>query len=199
MVGYAIRAVERAAEWVLAWVVQSIPRWVKPNHVTGLRIVLVPPIAVLSGYGENFLATVLLALAVASDAIDGALARARGEKSKLGEVLDPFADKLLILTVLLVDWLFHGWSHLPPEFVLLAVALEIALVIGRLIKWWRGKSNGANDWGKVKMQFQSASVIGLVIGVGWTIAAANLYLGVAVLAAVGSFVGHTGYARNLFG
>ncbi|MBU1146362.1 CDP-alcohol phosphatidyltransferase family protein [Patescibacteria group bacterium] len=184
------RFLPRFPKQVLARIVECIPSRIKPNHITFLRIVLVAPVAILFGYGYSFWSTVVLALAVISDAVDGALAKARGEISSLGEWLDPFADKLLVVSLLLV-----GQSRFPAEFVISAIALEIALTVGRLFKWLFGKSNGANCWGKIKMHFQSAAVIGLVVGAGWTIAAANLYLGVAVVLAAMSLVGHT---RNFF-
>ncbi len=176
---------ERLLKYVLGWVVGHIPKCVKPNYITALRIALVAPAASLLDYGHNFWSTAVIALAVMSDAIDGALARASGEQSKLGEWLDPLADKVFVIT-----FLVFGRSHFLSEFVVLAIALEVALILGRLIKWWFGKSNGANGWGKMKMHFQSAAVISLVIGAGWTLAAANLYLGVAVVLAAMSLAGH---------
>jgi CDP-diacylglycerol--glycerol-3-phosphate 3-phosphatidyltransferase len=180
----------RVASQVLAWLVARTPSWVKPNHVTIFRIVLVAPVAILFGNSQNFWSTVVLALAVLSDALDGALAKVRKQKTKLGEVLDPLADKLLIVTLLIEDVALFGWSHFLAEFVIGAIALEVALTIGRIIKMLLGKSGGANEWGKTKMHFQSAAVICVVIGAGWTLAAANLYLGVAVVLAAMSFIGH---------
>lgn len=191
MEGRKIRAIDRS----LAWVVQRIPRWMKPNHISAGRIALVPFVAVLFGYGQNFWASVFLTIAVASDAVDGALAKARGQKSRLGEWFDPCADKLLVVTLLILDGRLSGWSHFPFEFIILAVALEVALTMGRPIKSLFGKSNGANRWGKMKMWFQSVAVFGFVVGDGWTIAAANLYLGVAVILAAMSLAGHI---RDIF-
>jgi len=185
-----IHLICRVASQILAWLVEHTPSWVKPNHVTILRIVLVAPVAILFGNSQNFWSAVVLALAVLSDALDGALAKARGQQSKLGEWLDPLADKLLIVTLLIEDMTLFGWSHFLAEFVITAIALEVALTIGRFIKVWLGKSGGSNGWGRTKMHFQSAAVICLVIGAGWTLAAANLYLGVAVVLAALSFVGH---------
>lgn len=184
-----------AIDRLLAWIVKFVPTWMKPNHISAGRIALVPLVAVLFGHGQNFWATVFLTIAVASDAIDGAVAKIRGQKSKLGEWLDPCADKLLIVTLLILDGWLSGWSHFPLEFIISAVALEGVLIVGRPIKSWLGKSNGANKWGKMKMWFQSAAVFCLVAGDGWTIAAANLYLGVAVVLAAMSLAGHI---RDIF-
>lgn len=189
------RSLERLPKCVLGWIVGHIPKCVKPNHISAARIALVPLVAVLFGYGQNFWATVSLTIAVASDAIDGAVAKIRGQKSKLGEVLDPLADKLLIITLLVEDVVLFGWSHFPFEFIVSAVAMEGVLIGGRPIKNWLGKSNGANKWGKMKMWFQSAAIFCLVAGAGWTLAAANLYLGVAIVLAAMSLAGHI---RDIF-
>ena len=67
------------------------------NLLTLSRLLLVAPtLANLSRPERRRAALVYLALAMATDAIDGPIARARGETSRLGELLDPIADKLLI-------------------------------------------------------------------------------------------------------
>ncbi|MFH2136304.1 MAG: CDP-alcohol phosphatidyltransferase family protein, partial [Patescibacteria group bacterium] len=69
------RFLPRFPKQVLARIVECIPSRIKPNHITFLRIVLVAPVAILFGYGYSFWSTVVLALAVISDAVDGALAK----------------------------------------------------------------------------------------------------------------------------
>lgn len=67
------------------------------NLLTILRLLLVPPtLASLRRPEQRRRALVLLALAMTTDALDGPIARARGEVSRLGELVDPVADKLLI-------------------------------------------------------------------------------------------------------
>ncbi len=69
-----------------------------PNRVTVFRIILVP-VFVLAVYYQHFnLALGVFVLASISDALDGYLARTRNEKTKLGAVLDPIADKMLIIS-----------------------------------------------------------------------------------------------------
>jgi len=73
-----------------------------PNLVSLVRIALVVPTLVLLAGGNRAAALVLLAVMVATDWLDGYLARKTGRITELGKVLDPVADKLAIDGVLLV-------------------------------------------------------------------------------------------------
>jgi len=76
-----------------------------PNCLTFFRIIAIPLIiiAYYSGMAySNWYATVLFVLAGISDALDGYLARKWNQTSKLGEFLDPVADKLLVATMLIL-------------------------------------------------------------------------------------------------
>ncbi len=102
-------------------VLRSVPNW-----MTILRIVAAPVIAILiwtdnveAGYAP---ALVLFILASISDFIDGWMARRLGVVSKLGAMLDPIADKVLIGTCLLS--LAHvtddGWWYILPALVIMS-------------------------------------------------------------------------------
>jgi CDP-diacylglycerol--glycerol-3-phosphate 3-phosphatidyltransferase len=83
---------------------RDLPRTIEPrellypsNLLTIGRLLLVPPtLALLRRPERRRAALALLAVAMLTDAVDGPIARARGEVSRLGELLDPVADKLLI-------------------------------------------------------------------------------------------------------
>ncbi len=95
------------------------------NGVTAIRLVLVPFIAIAlldARYAHAFWMT---AIAAASDAVDGYVARAFGHKSRLGAYLDPAADKLLILTLFGILAYQH---ELPLWLMGLVVARDIAIV-----------------------------------------------------------------------
>lgn len=72
-----------------------------PNAISAARLLLVPVFAVLLVREQDLLALVVLAVAGASDWLDGVLARAMNQQSRLGELLDPAADRLFILVTLL--------------------------------------------------------------------------------------------------
>lgn len=87
--------------------------WTVPNAITVARLALLVPVCllVLQGAEGSWWPPVLLALWASTDWIDGVLARALGQTSRLGEILDPIADRVGIVGVTLslaivgvVDW-----------------------------------------------------------------------------------------------
>lgn len=98
-----------------------------PNALTFLRLLLVPPLAVLLLRGEYATALWVAAVAGFTDALDGALARLFGWQSWLGGVLDPLADKLLLVTGYACLW----WQDVIPDWLAALVALrDIVIVVG---------------------------------------------------------------------
>ena len=88
-----------------------------PNLISAARLLLVPVFAVLLLQGHDLWALILLAVAAASDWLDGKLARALHQQSRLGELLDPAADRLFILVTLAVLAL----REVVPLWVVVAV------------------------------------------------------------------------------
>ena len=100
-----------------------------PNLITGLRILLVPPFLWLLLQERYGLALLLFVIAGVSDALDGFLAKHYGWTSELGGILDPIADKLLLLGALLV----LGWlRELPAWLVALAILRDAVIVAGAI-------------------------------------------------------------------
>jgi cardiolipin synthase len=100
-------------------------RWL-PNAVCVLRMLLAVPVAVTLVRGDYPLTLFLFAIAALSDALDGWLAKTFGWTSRLGKILDPIADKLLLVTVV-VTLVFEG---LVPLWLALAVVLRDVVIVG---------------------------------------------------------------------
>lgn len=100
-----------------------------PNALTLLRLALVPPIAVLILLGHTWPALALFVVAGFSDALDGLLARRFGWQSRLGIVLDPIADKLL-LTVVFVCLAIVGL--IPVWLTVVVIVRDVLIVLGAL-------------------------------------------------------------------
>ncbi|MBU3911769.1 MAG: CDP-diacylglycerol--glycerol-3-phosphate 3-phosphatidyltransferase [Candidatus Omnitrophica bacterium] len=112
------------------------------NKITIFRILLIPFfIASILYYGEarpyfRFVALALFALAALTDAIDGGIARSRGQVTELGVVLDPVADKLLIASAFIA---LSVTKNLPPDLripawvVLIVLTRDIIIVLGSVI------------------------------------------------------------------
>lgn len=153
---------DRMVDRLFLWM---IPYWIKPNHITGLRLLLTP-LVVLINFNGNYRVGVPLFLAVAfTDVIDGSLARTRKQITDLGKLIDPLADKLLIgsMVVLLVfRYLPHwiGWAVIGVELVFIALA-----TIWRLM----GKVGQANIWGKIKMILQVLAVFLILLALTYEV------------------------------
>lgn len=103
-----------------------------PNLICLARIALTWPLALAVIGGNYDLALFLLTVAAVSDGLDGFLAKRFGWTSELGKILDPLADKLLLITLFLVD----AWIGLVPWWLTLtAVTRDVAIVAGALA--WR--------------------------------------------------------------
>lgn len=100
-----------------------------PNIITGLRILLVVPFLWLLLEERYGAALALFVIAGASDALDGFLAKYYGWTSDLGGLLDPIADKLLLMgAVLTLGWM----GELPLWLVALAVLRDLIILSGAL-------------------------------------------------------------------
>jgi len=96
-----------------------------PNLITILRIVLVLPV-VLALLNEHYgVALLLFAVAGASDGLDGYIAKHYDCTSRLGSILDPLADKLLLVCT----YLSLGWLGLLPVWLIVTVLLRDVLIV----------------------------------------------------------------------
>jgi cardiolipin synthase (CMP-forming) len=97
-----------------------------PNLLTLLRLSFIPFIvsSILEGHYEVALS--LFVLAGISDALDGVLARSLGQRTKLGEYLDPIADKLLISTLFLVLSATH---RIPWRITVVVFSRDIIILV----------------------------------------------------------------------
>ncbi|WP_300615804.1 CDP-alcohol phosphatidyltransferase family protein [Dokdonella sp.] len=104
-----------------------------PNLITGLRILLVVPLCWLIADRRYDAALLVAAVAGASDALDGFLAKHCGWQSWIGGMLDPIADKLLLTAAFLSLWLV---GELPLWLVGLIVGRDLVIVAGATAYHW---------------------------------------------------------------
>ncbi|HTY41167.1 MAG TPA: CDP-diacylglycerol--glycerol-3-phosphate 3-phosphatidyltransferase [Thermoanaerobaculia bacterium] len=134
-----------------------------PNALTLLRIFLVPFLVVvlLTKFdGRETVGLVIFLTAVATDFLDGWLARRRGEITTLGALLDPIADKLLI-SAAFISLVELGLA--PAWMVVVVIGREFAVSGLRSIASGRGIVISASVWGKIKMGTQIAAVSLLIL------------------------------------
>lgn len=104
-----------------------------PNLITGLRILLIPPFLWLLLQGSHGAALVLFVLAGVSDGVDGFLARRFGWHSRLGALLDPAADKLLMVCA----YLALGWLGALPWWLVGMVLLRDGIIVAGALAYYR--------------------------------------------------------------
>ena len=129
------------------------------DQLTVARMAAAPVIVAMFAVdfaGHEYWATALFAVAMATDWVDGWLARRSGSSSAMGSLLDPVADKILVLAVLIVlldAGVFAAWA------VAAIVAREFLVSGLRLAALERGVVLGARDLGKLKTGTQSLAAI----------------------------------------
>jgi len=133
-----------------------------PNALTLLRILAVPVVVVaLLGETPNgdALAAAVFALAALTDGLDGYFARSRGAVTTFGKLMDPLADKLLIIGALVS---LVSLDRLEAWVAMVIIAREIAVTILRTIAAERGIIIAASWLGKLKTVLQIAAIIALI-------------------------------------
>ncbi|GMT43618.1 MAG: CDP-diacylglycerol--glycerol-3-phosphate 3-phosphatidyltransferase [bacterium] len=135
-----------------------------PNILTLLRIALIP-VAVIFIYQnkQSFftLTIIVLVLAIFTDILDGQIARRTNQVTNIGKLLDPVADKLMVVSVMIAMTdinMIAGW------IVIIIVARELLATGIRAIAADSGVVISANWWGKFKTGFQFAALIILLMG-----------------------------------
>jgi CDP-diacylglycerol--glycerol-3-phosphate 3-phosphatidyltransferase len=134
-----------------------------PNVLTVVRMLLVPVLIVAllekTGAGD-LLAAIVFAVASITDAVDGYLARARGSVTTFGKLMDPIADKLLIVAALIA---LVSLGRLEAWVAMVIIAREFAVTVLRVaVGAQQGMVISASALGKVKTAIQVAMVLVLI-------------------------------------
>ena len=134
--------------------------FLKPNQISLMRIVLIPIFAFFLladiSYSRYIAAFIFLVLSL-SDALDGYIARKKKQASKLGEILDPIADKLLISTALI-----FLVGRIPLWMAAVIIAREWIVTMLRFIVLPK-RVVPADKFGKSKTIIQTIAIIGVIL------------------------------------
>jgi len=134
-----------------------------PNLLTVLRIFSIPLIIFFLTSPAplaSFLAALVFGLASFTDLLDGYLARQQKTETAIGKLLDPMADKLLILSGMIM---LIPLDRIPAWMVVLIIGREVAITGLRGIASAEGVVIAASRLGKAKMILQSLSLGGLML------------------------------------
>ncbi len=133
-----------------------------PNILTLLRIVMVPVIVVAlleETPNADTIAAVVFAVAAFTDGLDGYIARSRGAVTNFGKLMDPLADKLLIIAPLIS---LVSLDRIAPWVAMVIIARELAVTMLRMVAVERGVVIPASWLGKAKTILQVAAIFGVI-------------------------------------
>ena len=153
--------------------------WTLPNAIGFLRLLLVPVFLVValgSGDGREATASVIYAVIGGSDYLDGLAARLTGQYSRLGALLDPLTDRLLVVSGVVVAWHFE---LLPRWALAVLAARELLMLLLTQAALRRGMDLKLNMVGRWAVWPTMFSIFLAMVSVTW-VAEALLYLGVAM-------------------
>lgn len=141
----------------------SIANFNLPNFLTVVRILLIPVFVVLFSDptpDRSLAAAVVFVVAAVTDLLDGYLARRHSQITRLGRLLDPIADKLLVLSGLI---LLVQFDRVAAIVAILIIAREVAVTGVRAISAAQGIILEAETTGKYKMVVQVVAIVFLLL------------------------------------
>ncbi len=147
-----------------------------PNLLTLTRILLIPVFVVLFSTPDpdrSLMAAIVFIVAAVTDMLDGYLARKSGQVTKLGKLLDPIADKLLVLSALI---LLVNVDRVSALVAILIIARELGVTGIRAIAAGEGMIIAAETTGKYKMALQVVAIVMLILEGTSLAALGNLHL-----------------------
>ncbi len=153
------------------------------SKITLARVAMIPVFMVLLLLGLNWWALAVFIVASLTDFVDGYIARHYNQVSDFGKFLDPLADKLLVISAMLI---FIQWGRMPAWIVMVVLAREFAVTGLRLVAVQGGRVIAAGWSGKLKT---ASTMVGLCLMiafsvpvldtvVSWVILLTTLYSGV---------------------
>ncbi|MGA9860390.1 MAG: CDP-alcohol phosphatidyltransferase family protein [Solirubrobacteraceae bacterium] len=158
---------------------QPLNPWTIPNVIGYLRLAGIPVflvIALSSPDGHDTVATILFALIGWADYLDGFAARLTGQYSRLGALLDPIVDRLLVISGMVVC--FH-FTLLPRWAIVLVVAREVFMLGLSRYGLSRGVEVAINWPGRLGVAPTMGAPFFAMAGVHW-LAVGLLYIGLAL-------------------
>jgi len=171
-----------------------------PNKITIFRVCMIPVFLVfmlVTGipFG-NYIATAVFAIACASDALDGHIARKHNLVTNFGKFMDPLADKLLVCSALIC---FVELSYMQAWIVIVIIAREFIISGFRLIASDNGVVIAASYWGKFKTIAQMITCILLIVQLpfAWVEVIEQIFIWLSLVLTVVSLVEYIWKNKNV--
>lgn len=154
----------------------TVPPWLRklPNRLTVARIIAIPVVVLLLQEGAvqvrgevliptwtDIVAAILFALAATTDFFDGWIARRYNVQSLLGKLLDPLADKLLVVSALII---LVGLHRLQAWIAVIIIVRDLGINAIRLAAYEEGHILSSSWLGKSKTALLDIGITALIIG-----------------------------------
>jgi CDP-diacylglycerol--glycerol-3-phosphate 3-phosphatidyltransferase len=166
--------------------------WTIPNAIGYLRLAGIPVflvVALSSPNGQDALAVVLFAVIGWADYLDGFAARLTGQYSRLGALLDPLIDRLLVISGMVVAWRF---TLLPRWAIAVVIARELVMLVLSRYALRRGVELKINWPGRLAVAPVMGAPFFAIAGVHW-LALVMLYVGMVLALAATVLYVHRGF------
>jgi CDP-diacylglycerol--glycerol-3-phosphate 3-phosphatidyltransferase len=151
--------------------------WTIPNAIGFVRLALVPVfLALTSDDGRDLTAAVIFTVVAATDYLDGITARLTGQYSRLGALLDPLVDRLLVVSAVVVNYRF---DLLPRWALIVLAARELLMLVLTRVGMRRGMDLKVNMVGRWAV-WPTMLSLGLAMITDSWVAPALLYFGLAL-------------------
>jgi len=184
----------------------NLPNWITLGRLWAVPVLFVLMLFMGGGAAErgldrtlSFICALLFTAAMCSDMLDGYFARRRGLSSTFGKFLDPLADKLVFLVVMIM---MVPLGRIPAWLVVIFLVREVTVTALRGIAVDEGVVIAASNWGKYKAVFVTIATAGLLLhypffGVQWRLIG-WVFMVPSLVFSIGSGVHYvTGFVRAL--
>lgn len=156
------------------------------NKITIGRIILVPFFVAFIMYSKFNGALTIFIICILSDGLDGYIARTKGQRTRLGSLLDPIADKLLLISGFVSLSIVSGLPsnlRFPPYVPLIVVFRDFLIILGCMVIYLlKGRIDiKPTPLGKATTFFQMMSIIGILIKFIYTKILWNITVGLTIL------------------
>jgi len=147
-----------------------------PNSLTVLRILMVPIFVILflePTPSRSIAAAVVFGLAALTDLLDGYLARRRGQVTQIGRLLDPIADKFLVISGLI---LLVQFQRIEAWIAITFIFRDLGITGIRAVAASKGLIIAAGQFGKYKVVLQIVGIILLTLEGALVLPSVNFHL-----------------------
>ena len=138
------------------------------NKISIARIILIPFFIAAITYSKLDIALIFFLLAIVSDGVDGLIARSMKQKTRLGTMLDPLADKFLLISAyicLSIATTVPAYLKLPPYVPIIVISRDAIIVLGSVVVLIiTGDIKAAPRWpGKLTTFFQMMTIVSILL------------------------------------